>query len=87
MTIGEIINHPENQFMQDVIRNEKTKQGDCLKCIRCEKKYRRGEWDFYSLCNKCFKLFDQQKMLCRFGKTEVGYESSKEWIKNNPYGN
>ena len=81
MTLGEILKHPEHPLMQDVLHNEEASWGDKLKCIRCKKNYKRGFWDFYSLCGKCFALFDKQKMLHRF-EHKKGYESAMEWVES-----
>jgi hypothetical protein len=86
MTIGEIVKHPGHPIMQDVLRNERTKSGDKNKCIRCQKIYKRGFWDFYSLCDECFVLFDAQKMSYRFGLSKEGYENAQEWIENEKGG-
>ena len=85
LTLGEIVKHLEHPLMQDVLLNHQSDVGDELKCIRCKKTYKRGDWDFYSLCNDCFSLFDYQKMVHRFGQSKEGTESAKEWINNNPY--
>ena len=87
--LKDIIKDPTHPLMQDVKRNHQTSPGDTLECIRCNKKYERGVWDFYSLCNECFQLFDNQKMKGRFsillgGKKNLKWhESVEEWIKND----
>lgn len=84
-TIGEITKDQTHPFMVDVLRNASTHSGEKLVCIRCKVKYARGGWDFYSLCNKCFRKFDYQKMMARFGLAK-GTESATEWVKQCPVG-
>lgn len=64
--LKDVLKDPTHPIMQDVMRNEATNPGDELICKKCGKKYIRGVWDFYSLCNKCFVEFDEKKMKARF---------------------
>lgn len=87
-TIGEIVKDKNHPLMQEVLHNEDTEIGDDLVCIRCGINYQRGVWDFYSLCDDCFVLFDAQKMEGRFsaflkGEKKKWFESPKEWIEND----
>lgn len=57
---------------------------DSFDCRRCGTHYQpaKGEWILHDLCDKCFKLFDDQKMLGRI----VGYGVAGDgnpWIKEN----
>lgn len=76
-------NHP---LMQDVLRDQKTQVGDSLKCIKCGEEYKRGSWDFYSLCNECFGEFDSQKMRGRFsgfsGEKFPHFEDVSAWLES-----
>lgn len=76
--LGDITDdHP---LMQDVFRDAKTKEGEEFGCIRCKTPYKRGSWDFYSLCPACFAKFDEQKMNGRFGVTKTWFESPQKWM-------
>lgn len=64
--IKDVVKDPSNPIMQGVLRNQLSKAGDELNCRKCDKKYTRGGWDFYSLCDECFAEFDKKKMEERF---------------------
>ncbi len=74
----------------DHIRQQvSTKAGATQTCTRCGQSYKRGEWDFYSLCDPCFDQFDEQKMQGRFAFLTAGerptdyYESVSEWMQHD----
>lgn len=81
----------KNFIYRDLETNSDKILGETKTCIRCGAEYIRGIWDFYSLCNPCFSLFDAQKMNGRFGKYLGGqkdlkwFEDVEEWLKANPY--
>ena len=68
---------------------------DRVKCVCCGKMYEINSWNFYNLCDPCFKVFDAQKMRVRwalagqvlvggkFDPTELpaGTESVDEFVK------
>jgi len=59
---------PVDNFMVDVMRTFKSAPGCKITCRCCKKEYERGDWDFYNLCNPCFKEFDHERM---FGKDRL----------------
>lgn len=57
---------------EHVKHDAQSDDGNTLVCIHCQREYTRGLWDFYSLCPKCFSIFDALKMQCR--TKDVGFE-------------
>ena len=53
---------PVDSMMVDVMRTFKSGPGCKIVCRCCKKEYERGDWDFYNLCNPCFKEFDHERM-------------------------
>lgn len=83
-----IIGNTTDNLVEDINRDLTTNPGETITCIRCNAKYTRGIWDFYSLCNSCFVKFDEQKMRGRFSTIDnpiPRYESARDWVKENPY--
>lgn len=71
-------NHP---IMRDVKRNFTSAPSSEVECKCCKKMYIRGFWDFYNLCDLCFRPFDMQRHRLRF--TNQTIENVDEWIKMN----
>jgi hypothetical protein len=60
-------------------------------CIRCGTPFLPKLWFFYGLCDKCFELFDMQKMQARLAnmfqvpRLKDATESVREWIERHPF--
>ena len=76
--VCDVVKDPTHPIMIDVNRNFQTKVGSQVTCKCCKKHYERGFWDFYNLCDPCFKPFDIQRHRYRF--TNKTIENVDEWI-------
>lgn len=56
----------QDDFIDEVLNTFNNKKGDTVECKQCKVKYKRGDWNFYNLCDSCFKEFDRKKMEERF---------------------
>lgn len=78
-------------FITDALH---TKHRKDFNCIRCDKLVCGAtlQWNFYNLCDTCFKEFNEQKMAGRLsgfcGIPELEYETfefAEEWMKAHPF--
>lgn len=63
---GERLRLTTDTFARDIHNNFQSHPDDLIKCKCCDFIYIRGDWDFYNLCDPCFKVFDAQKMRARW---------------------
>jgi len=54
--------HVDGNLVAEVLHSMNGRIGDTQVCAKCGKEYQRDDWDFYSLCDKCFRVFDEEKM-------------------------
>ena len=76
--VCDVVKDPTHPVMVNVQRNFETKPGGQVTCKCCKKNYERGDWDFYNLCDECFKPFDLQRHMYRF--TNKTIEDVDKWV-------
>lgn len=90
-TLKEVADDPQTTLHNDLNKHFSSKEGDEITCICCGKRYKRGYWNFYNLCDPCFVQFNQQKMRARMGavaqflggkevKVKDATESAEEFV-------
>lgn len=57
----DVANNPDHPIMKEVQNNNNGEEGDKVECADCGKEYKRGVWNFYNLCDDCYKEFDRKK--------------------------
>lgn len=67
------------QLADDLARDNKTELGKPIPCRCCTKQWTPTSYNFYGLCDGCFKEFNQQKMSGRLSATP-STENVDEWI-------
>ena len=72
--LTDIVNNPEHPIMQEVNNSFSTNPGDKVICVKCQKEYERGVWNFYNLCDDCFREHDRMRM-------ERRLEEMRKWME------
>jgi hypothetical protein len=63
----------------DFIRNSHPERINVCRC--CGEEYERGEFDFYSLCSKCFYTYDEYKYSgLDLPLGQKTFYSSEQWL-------
>ena len=60
--LTDVVSNPEHPLMAEVDNTFKNQEGDEVICKQCSKSYERGIWNFYDLCDDCFREFDKKRM-------------------------